>query len=279
MFIFTIVSSGLHCQISGNPISNIPCSSTQTTTTFYMGSGQAPYTLTVTTPSCTASYSLSGLTANTTVTFGCVGVYSISAKDASSTLVGSTTHTVTLDTTVSYGIDIYFVSGTGHNDTICLGTSMVLRGGQQPSPPNYTLSNFKWNTGDTVSLIQISPNVTSNYSFTALYTSVYSKTCTAEADTTVVVVSCATGVNERNFSNLDVKIFPNPVIDKLYLSFTPQQFHAVKLRITNLSGENVYSLETFNTSSLIDLSGLPTGFYFLRIETDSDQKSFKLIKE
>ncbi len=85
------------------------------------------------------------------------------------------------------------------------------------------------------------------------------------------------GVSEQiNFGNL--KIYPNPVHEKLLITNPAFSFSNCKLSIINSLGQTVYS-QTSVTDGEIDVSGFPQGIYFISLQSDCEQKTFKIIKE
>jgi hypothetical protein len=84
-----------------------------------------------------------------------------------------------------------------------------------------------------------------------------------------------TGINKL-ISNGQVSIYPNPANQYLYLKNING---SVNIDITDVTGQIVKSFR--NTSNQIDVSDMPTGFYFLRITEISKQaiQTIKFVKE
>lgn len=86
------------------------------------------------------------------------------------------------------------------------------------------------------------------------------------------------GVAEQiNFS--DLKIYPNPVTDKLNITSENFEQHNFTLQIYNALGEVVFFKDNLNNENIIDLSGITPGLYFVKIQNATQQKTFKLIKK
>jgi hypothetical protein len=79
--------------------------------------------------------------------------------------------------------------------------------------------------------------------------------------------------------DFDFKFYPNPVKDKLTIQFMPNKLNFNFLRIDNSLGQTVYILDTITSKQEIDLSFLASGVYYLKIQGNSEQKVFKIIKE
>ena len=79
-------------------------------------------------------------------------------------------------------------------------------------------------------------------------------------------------VSENDFNGL--KIFPNPVVDQFTLSTTE---NIAGLELYDLNGKVVFK-ETNLTSNTINVSYLPQGIYFLKINFNDSIKTIKLVK-
>jgi hypothetical protein len=94
---------------------------------------------------------------------------------------------------------------------------------------------------------------------------------------------CTTGLNEHTkFKNL--KIYPNPITNKLNINFEGIAPENCKLELLNCLGEVILTkqhveVENETDSYQIDLSDLAKGIYFLRVWDAEAQQVFKVIKE
>jgi len=87
-------------------------------------------------------------------------------------------------------------------------------------------------------------------------------------------------LNVSKFEN--VKIFPNPANDNVYLSFNEEEFEKILVSISNMQGY-IISTEEFNNltpyqSIELEVSGIPVGKYFISISDGVSHKTFHLIK-
>ncbi|MDR2083554.1 MAG: agmatine deiminase family protein [Bacteroidales bacterium] len=71
----------------------------------------------------------------------------------------------------------------------------------------------------------------------------------------------------------EIKIYPNPVSDKLYISYEGN--NSVKAYIYNILGKQLKEVDLTNGINIIDVQDLSSSIYFLRIDTDT----FKFIKK
>ena len=71
----------------------------------------------------------------------------------------------------------------------------------------------------------------------------------------------------REYENNIIRIFPNPMDDKLCIKQNGVQGHSITLKIYTILGHLVFQKEYVETSDLetIDVSFLPIGFYTLSI--------------
>lgn len=79
------------------------------------------------------------------------------------------------------------------------------------------------------------------------------------------------GVNENQLKN-NVKVFPNPVSEKLFV----QGVSDLKLKVLNLLGETIIGETLADT---INVSELKNGIYFLQINSGNSQSVVKFIKD
>ena len=80
----------------------------------------------------------------------------------------------------------------------------------------------------------------------------------------------------------NVKIYPNPANDFVYLNFSEEEFEKVLISVANIQGFIISTEKYTNITSgqIIGLkvSGLPVGQYFIRIGDGIHSKSFLVIK-
>ena len=87
------------------------------------------------------------------------------------------------------------------------------------------------------------------------------------------------GIN--NQKTIPVRIYPNPVVDKLTVSFSPNSAETVKLELLSINGKTISNL--FNGTcfageqSMVFQIDLEAGIYLLRIQTGNENQIRKLI--
>ncbi len=85
----------------------------------------------------------------------------------------------------------------------------------------------------------------------------------------------------------DISLSPNPVSDIVTINVTPQEIpdiigSSALIRLINSNGYVIFSEELFNPAmeynKTIDLSNMPSGYYFLQLICGKEQKTVKFIK-
>lgn len=89
--------------------------------------------------------------------------------------------------------------------------------------------------------------------------------------------SIFTGVDEVSLENIGIKIYPNPVSDKLKIEFIKNEVPIENISILNALGATL--LESKELKKEMDVSFLEPGLYFLKIESGLKQKTIKFIKK
>jgi len=94
-------------------------------------------------------------------------------------------------------------------------------------------------------------------------------------------MDCLTPVSVSDFTQGDpLQIYPNPVKDRLFLEFS-KQVSSCRILLFDRMGREVFSRTLVSPGELetIMLTGLPQGFYYLRLFTDGFSTSRKIIVE
>jgi PKD repeat protein len=94
-------------------------------------------------------------------------------------------------------------------------------------------------------------------------------------DTSACVNYLITGVNE--LSNNTIRIYPNPVNDKVTISLGNTSANEVTL--SDAQGKLIYSSVVNGNELVIDLTAVSKGVYFLQVLGDDDIKTYKVIKQ
>ncbi|MCE9538020.1 MAG: T9SS type A sorting domain-containing protein [Bacteroidetes bacterium] len=87
------------------------------------------------------------------------------------------------------------------------------------------------------------------------------------------------GVNDIEEENNNFNIYPNPVNNKFTITITETGKTYLQLKIVNILGEMVYQSLIENQKSEINISDLPKGVYFVKLISDKQIITKKIIKE
>jgi len=91
-----------------------------------------------------------------------------------------------------------------------------------------------------------------------------------------------TSVEELEELDLELTVFPNPVVDQLHLILTAQdllQLSDFHYRLLNLNGKTLKSETIISELTLIDMSRKQPGVYFLQLHASGENIGlFKIIK-
>ena len=85
----------------------------------------------------------------------------------------------------------------------------------------------------------------------------------------VKITSGTSGIDDQNEINID--FYPNPVVDKLYISEVARE-----ASIIDLGGR---TLTTVTNTKVVDMQNLSEGVYFVRVVTDNGVATKKVVKK
>jgi hypothetical protein len=88
--------------------------------------------------------------------------------------------------------------------------------------------------------------------------------------------TCTVGLKENSF-DYSVSIFPNPIEDKFNVNFNSTLPN--KMNITNLLGQKYLEINNIEQKNEVDISVLSKGIYFLNVQFENQQKTFKIVKK
>lgn len=87
------------------------------------------------------------------------------------------------------------------------------------------------------------------------------------------------GLKDNLLENLPLKVWPNPVVDILRIEIAESQSVNLQFSISNAFGLVIYPESELMTNQEIEMSNVNSGIYFLKIQSESGQKVFKIVKE
>jgi hypothetical protein len=86
------------------------------------------------------------------------------------------------------------------------------------------------------------------------------------------------GITENTLESSDIKIYPNPAKDHIYIQ-SKVIIDTMKVELINELGQILKTSEILKGSTLnkIETDALDNGLYFLKISSNSDSKTYKVI--
>jgi len=87
-----------------------------------------------------------------------------------------------------------------------------------------------------------------------------------------------TALSVEKDERLDLKMYPNPVKDRLHIQI-PSRDTAIHMSLYDILGKEIQSHAVSNGDNTVDVSRLPKGVYILTLASKHMTKTFKLIKQ
>lgn len=137
-------------------------------------------------------------------------------------------------------------------------------------------TTFTWSFGDGNTSIERNPQHT--YTQTGTFTvSLTSNACNQTTVFTKTITITQLSASEFNLD--DVKIYPNPAKNKINLSGLNVSENS-QIALYNSLGQHILERNSEGNSEIqLQLDELPSGLYFIKLKSESAQKTFTIIKE
>ncbi|MCX6183902.1 MAG: T9SS type A sorting domain-containing protein [Flavobacterium sp.] len=247
------------------------------------------HTIALTSASSTENQTLCINTAITPITYtlggGATGANVIGLPAGVTVTVAGTTLTISGIPSTN-GLFNYVITSTGNNCTIAMeiGTIAIF---STPAPTGVNNQNMA--QGSTIANLAVTGQNIQWYSTpfggtplalntplvngTTYYASQTINGCESQNRFPVIV---QINLSNDAFSSINVVYSPNPVIDLLSIKASAELKSA---KICNVLGQIILQ-KRFNASEIqLDLSNVPTGTYFVTVESDDRKETFKVIKK
>ncbi|PWA06487.1 T9SS type A sorting domain-containing protein [Flavobacterium psychrotolerans] len=220
------------------------------------------------------------------------GIYSFQWYEDGAAIIGANSATYLVNIFSPNGIRNYTVDVT-NSATGCMGTSLVFTVSQSPVPApsgnrlqyftaGQTLANLEvagsgilWHSGPTNR--SASSNVLPMNTLLVNGMTYYaSQTINGYESPTRLDVKVQVTLSNNQFKFKDLKYSPNPIVDVLHIQ---SEDVIKKVSVCNTLGQEVYRQKCNTLELHLELSYLVSGNYFIKVESDSKQQVFKVIKK
>jgi hypothetical protein len=172
---------------------------------------------------------------------------------------GGCTGTAAVIVTVN-PLPVVQVSGPG---TVCIGSPATLVASGA--------SSYTWSFGPNSNSVVVSPSVTTTYSVAGTS----GAGCTGNTSTVSVAVVFCTGLH-NNHAGSQIRVYPNPVSSVLGIE---SDEIVSEIKIYDLTGRRVYNAKAGELNMKLNVADLSPGVYFLKMNTGTGEKVFRIIKE
>jgi len=83
------------------------------------------------------------------------------------------------------------------------------------------------------------------------------------------------GIEEQIKSH--IKVFPNPTAEIINISISPESRY--NFSIFDINGRALNSGQLNDINTILDVSALSSGMYFIKVYNEKDSETFKIIKQ
>lgn len=161
------------------------------------------------------------------------------------------------------------VTGSGYTDSVVVAYSGTCGGTLTPVGCDDDGGAGANNLMSILSLTGQTPGST-------LYISVWRYSLGAGVNGTFTISAYDASLANASFDNANFTYYPNPVKNVLNLSYSKE---ISNVEVYNLLGQKVISNKLNTTDAQIDMSNLSNGAYMVRVTSDNQVKTIKVIKE
>jgi PKD repeat protein len=158
----------------------------------------------------------------------------------------------------------------GTSPTLSVTGTFTICKGQSKTFTVTGANTYSWSSASTNSTAVLSPTLTKVYNVSGTNTATG---CSSNKSFTVVVAPC-TGIEEDNYLNNTVSVYPNPVSGNL----TIETKKGLDLVIYNAVGAIVYTAQMPTGKSGIDMTQFQAGVYTLKLSDGTSTKTTRLLK-
>ena len=86
------------------------------------------------------------------------------------------------------------------------------------------------------------------------------------------------GTSDNHQASTSIKIYPNPAKNQITIN-VPQNIEIIHIELFNTTGKTIKTIHTSNINEVLNLNNLPSGLYFLKINSKNNTETFKVVKK
>lgn len=240
---------------------------------------------------CVSTTVISSLTVNTTpavtVNSGsvCAGQsFTMVPTGANSYTYSSGTSVVTPTSTVTYSVTGASVVGcisTPVTSSVVVNaipsittsaTPTLICNGETATLTVSGANTYSWSTSSTSTVIVVSPTITVNYTVTGTN----SFGCKTTSIVTESVSPCI-GIEEITETKSNISVYPNPASSLIHVELNALNNENTSIQITNSLGQIMFLQKTEASETIINISNLSAGVYFVTVFEGKQTTTKKII--
>ncbi len=213
---------------------------------------------------------------------GGVNLYDYSWSDGTSEVGTTSPLTVNPTTTTTYTVTVTGANGCTIAESIEITVNetpdapvatspQLIAEGQTIADIIVTGDNLTWYTDEDLTDEVDASTVLTEGTYT-FYVTDSMGDCTSEATMITVEVSLST----KDFDTATFKAYPNPVKDYFNISYSK---NIQNIAVINMLGQTIFTKNVNATDTQIDMTSLPTGTYFVKVNVDGAVKTIKVAKQ
>ena len=157
---------------------------------------------------------------------------------------------------------------SGYAVNACAGDSVILAP-NMVSVGNGGPYSYNWSNSTGNSNIPVVASLTNSPATYAVYISDGCSIPSTSAVFTVNVSTCV-GIQENKNSDVKISFYPNPVNNLLSVDVENTD-EAIKIKLFSILGQEILQQEIITTKSVIDLSALNSGMYYLSVYSKKEK--------
>lgn len=202
---------------------------------------------------------------------------------------GATTQTITVGTAGNYWVEVTAANNCKDKDTVNLSilTAPVVNLGADTIICVYDnlllnagtgFTSYLWQDNSTANTFFVQGSVMGIGTYNINVTVGNVNNCFT-SDSIVVIIDPCTGINET-WSNA-VNIYPNPTQDVIFIEFNQAETDNYELSLVDIHGRLILSEKVINTNGTslkaLNIKDISKGIYFLKLQTEHNVSSYKII--